>query len=72
MVLMLDLESHIPIYEQIQVSIISMIIDGDLEQGTQLPSVRQFASDLTINLHTVNKAYKNLENEGCYCWKSFV
>lgn len=64
MVITVNMDGHIPIYEQIQVEIIKKIILGEIENGSQLPSVRQFASDLSINLHTVNKAYKNLENEG--------
>ncbi len=64
MVLTLDMNGQMPIYEQIQQELIRMVIEGELEKGEQLPSVRQFASDLAINLHTVNKAYKNLENEG--------
>ena len=37
---------------------------GRLQPGDQLPSVRRLASDLGINLHTVNKAYAVLRDEG--------
>ncbi|GAA0179997.1 hypothetical protein SH2C18_27680 [Clostridium sediminicola] len=59
-----DIQSQVPIYEQIKSQIIKKIIDGELKDGVQVPSVRQLAADLGINLHTVNKSYKILENEG--------
>ena len=40
------------------------IATGQLEPGQSLPSVRSLASDLGINLHTVNKAYAVLRDEG--------
>ncbi|WP_291759364.1 GntR family transcriptional regulator [Bifidobacterium sp.] len=44
--------------------LIAAIADGELRPGDQLPSVRSLASDLGINLHTVNKAYAILREEG--------
>lgn len=64
MFIAIDLDSKLPIYEQIQNQIIIGISKGQLEADEVLPSVRQLASDLGINLHTVNKAYKELENRG--------
>lgn len=53
-----------PLYQQIYDQIIAGIATGELEPGTSLPSVRTLASDLGINLHTVNKAYAVLRDEG--------
>ncbi|HEX3028022.1 MAG TPA: GntR family transcriptional regulator [Clostridia bacterium] len=64
MIMSLDFESDIPIYLQIKMQIIEGIASGKLKQGEPLPSVRQFAADLGINLHTVNKAYTYLKQDG--------
>lgn len=53
-----------PLYMQIRSQIIAGIARGDLSAGDALPSVRRMASDLGINLHTVNKAYAVLRDEG--------
>lgn len=53
-----------PLYMQIRSQIIAGIARGDLAAGDALPSVRRLASDLGINLHTVNKAYAVLRDEG--------
>ena len=53
-----------PLYMQIRSQIIAGIARGDLTAGDALPSVRRLASDLGINLHTVNKAYTVLKQEG--------
>lgn len=62
--LTIDLTSEVPIYTQIRNGIIEGIIAGDLLPEESLPSVRQLAGDLGINLHTVNKAYGVLRREG--------
>ena len=64
MLIKLDFETDMPIYLQIKMQIIEGIATGKLKQGESLPSVRQFASDLGINLHTVNKAYTFLKQDG--------
>lgn len=64
MLLKLDFESEIPIYIQLRTQIIEGIATGILAPGEALPSVRQLASDLGINLHTVNKAYNLLKQDG--------
>lgn len=53
-----------PIYEQIIGQIKGMIMDGSLQQGTMLPSVRSLSKDLKISALTVKKAYDCLEEEG--------
>lgn len=64
MLLKLEPESEIPIYLQLRQQIINGVAQGTLKPGDTLPSVRQMAVDLGINLHTVNKAYALLQNEG--------
>ncbi|WP_040206015.1 GntR family transcriptional regulator [Neobacillus jeddahensis] len=64
MYIALDLESEEPIYTQLKNQIIAGIAKKELRSGDPLPSVRSLASDLGINLHTVNKAYQQLKQEG--------
>jgi len=53
-----------PVYEQIATQIRSRITAGDLRPGAPLPSVRTLASDLGVNLNTVARAYRVLEEQG--------
>ncbi|HEX7065856.1 MAG TPA: GntR family transcriptional regulator [Bacillales bacterium] len=64
MILQLDLESETPIYMQIKQQIMEGIALRSLVPGEPLPSVRSLAADLGINMHTVNKAYKLLKQDG--------
>ncbi len=60
----LDFHNRIPIYRQIQDSIIEMILLGVYPEGSQLPSVRSLAVELGTNPNTIQKAYQELENQG--------
>jgi GntR family transcriptional regulator len=53
-----------PIYQQIADGIKALIARGHLSEGMTLPSVRQVAGDLGINLNTVAVAYRQLQEEG--------
>ena len=53
-----------PIYEQINKQIKGQIINGDLEAGDALPSIRRLAKDLQISVITTKRAYEELEKEG--------
>ncbi|WP_168120314.1 GntR family transcriptional regulator [Paenibacillus sp. HB172176] len=64
MLLQIDLESETPIYTQLVQCVIEGIAMKELRPGEALPSVRSLAEDLGINLHTVNKAYQLLKQEG--------
>jgi DNA-binding transcriptional regulator YhcF (GntR family) len=64
MLIRIDLQSDVPIYLQLSNQIIEGIASGALRPGELLPSVRSLAADLGINLHTVNKAYTYLKQEG--------
>jgi len=62
--LKVDYHSGIPIYRQIIEFIKEAIMEGRLKPGDQLMSVRELARDINVNVNTVIKAYKELENEG--------
>ncbi|KMT21177.1 GntR family transcriptional regulator [Clostridium cylindrosporum] len=62
--IIINFESDVPIYIQIRNEIVKGIASGNLEDGYSLPSVRAFAEDIGINMHTVNKAYNMLKSEG--------
>lgn len=64
MILALDLQSETPIYMQLRNKIIEGIASKELELGEALPSVRSMASDLGVNMHTINKAYQLLKQDG--------
>lgn len=64
MIIRIDHALEEPLYLQIRAQIIAGIATGELAAGQPLPSVRSLASDLGINLHTVNKAYAVLRDEG--------
>jgi GntR family transcriptional regulator len=64
MLLTIEPTGDVPIYLQLRNQIVDALVRGELAEGDSLPSVRQLAVDLGINLHTVNKAYKVLEDEG--------
>lgn len=64
MILNLDFNSDVPIYAQIKEQIIKSIARGDLKINESLPSVRMMAEEIGVNLHTVNKSYNLLKDEG--------
>jgi len=53
-----------PIYEQIKEGLRKLVVSGALSAGEKLPSVRELASQLAINPNTIQRAYRELENEG--------
>ena len=56
--------SGVPIYRQLMDQLRSLIASGRLSAGDLVPSVRQMAEELQVNLMTVSKAYARLEAEG--------
>src|ERR1035437_324234 len=64
MFLTLQANDKRPIYQQITDGIKSLIAGGNLREGMTLPSVRQVAGDLGVNLNTVAVAYRQLQDEG--------
>lgn len=63
MMLSIDKTSSKPYYEQLVLSVKESVIQGVLQPGDQLPSVREAAKQLLMNPNTVSKAYKQLEAE---------
>jgi len=53
-----------PIYQQVADEIKALIVRGELAEGAALPSVRQLAADLGVNLNTIAVAYRALQEEG--------
>lgn len=53
-----------PIYEQIKDGVRKLVISGALRTDEKLPSVRELAAALAINPNTIQRAYRELENEG--------
>ena len=64
MVIEIDFNSDEAIYVQLMNQIIMGIATSRLQEGDPLPSVRQLADTVGINMHTVNKAYSLLRQEG--------
>jgi GntR family transcriptional regulator len=60
----LDESSGVPVYRQIIDHVLGGIATGTLRPGSQLPTVRQVAVDLSINPNTVVRAYRELEIRG--------
>ena len=64
MLIEIDFNSDEAIYIQLRNQIIMGIATAQLREGDSLPSVRQLAEDIGVNMHTVNKAYATLRQEG--------
>jgi GntR family transcriptional regulator len=64
MLLSIEPDGPVPIYQQIRDRIVEAIADGAQPAGSGLPSTRQLAVDLGVNFHTVNKSYDLLRQEG--------
>lgn len=60
----LDTSSGIPLYLQLKQQIIQRIIRGDWAPGYRLPTVRQLAVDVRINVNTVSRVYQEVERDG--------
>lgn len=64
MILEVDFNSEEALYIQLRNQIIVGIATNRLKEGESLPSVRQLAESIGINMHTVNKAYTVLKQDG--------
>ncbi|WP_346662614.1 GntR family transcriptional regulator [uncultured Merdimonas sp.] len=64
MLIEIDFNSDEALYVQLQNQIILGIATDMIKEGDALPSVRQLADTVGINMHTVNKAYTILKQEG--------
>jgi GntR family transcriptional regulator len=63
-ILSIDRESKKSVYEQVASQVRQLVASGALVPGATLPSVRQLAGDLGVNLNTVARAYRLLKAEG--------
>lgn len=64
MIIEIDFNSSEALYLQLCNQIILGIATSKIREGDLLPSVRQMADNIGINMHTVNKAYTILRQEG--------
>ena len=64
MLIEIDFNSDEAIYMQVRNQIIMGIATAEIREGDALPTVRQMAQAVGINMHTVNKAYSLLRQEG--------
>ncbi len=64
MIISIDFNSDEAIYVQLCNQIIMQIATEEIKEGDNLPSVRELADTIGINMHTVNKAYAILRQEG--------
>lgn len=64
MIVRIDFNSDEALYMQLYNQIIIGIANSEIREGDNLPSVRELAEDIGINMHTVNKAYGILKQEG--------
>ena len=64
MLLHLEFDSEVPIYQQIRNQIVLGIARGELRSGEKLPTIRALAEETGINMMTVSKAYQLLKQEG--------
>ncbi len=64
MLFRIDTSSGDPLYAQLAAQVRSGVARGELRAGERLPSARELAASLDVNLHTVLHAYQDLRDEG--------
>ena len=57
-------QSELPIYAQIREQVKEQILNGQIEEGSVLPSIRQLAKEVGVSVITTTRAYSDLEAEG--------
>jgi DNA-binding transcriptional regulator YhcF (GntR family) len=62
--LKIDISSDVPAYRQIADQVRALVVEGVLEAGDSLPTVRKLALDLGIHFNTIAEAYRTLAREG--------
>ena len=61
---MIQFDKRLPVYEQIIDYVKKQIVSGEWELGKELPSRREFASQLQVNPNTVQRAFREMEEMG--------
>ena len=61
---LLNPQSKLPLYEQLVEQLRKQIVLGNAAPGSPLPSVRQLSVELGVNQNTIQKAYREMEQEG--------
>ncbi len=64
MEIIISSNSSMPIYEQITSQVKAQVMDGRLQQGESIPSMRALAKSLHISVITVQRAYEDLQRDG--------
>ncbi|HCW51249.1 MAG TPA: GntR family transcriptional regulator, partial [Clostridiales bacterium] len=64
MLIVLDNSNPAPLYQQIVDQVRAKVLAGEIQPGTQLPSIRQLAADLLTSVITTKRAYQELEAAG--------
>lgn len=57
-------QSELPIYAQIKEQLKEQILNGQIPEGSTLPSIRQLAKEVGVSVITTTRAYSDLEEEG--------
>ena len=57
-------QSELPIYAQIKEQLKEQILNGQIPEGSTLPSIRQLAKEVGVSVITTTRAYNDLEAEG--------
>jgi GntR family transcriptional regulator len=60
----INFRSGLPIYVQIIEQVEKQVLQGELQPGDQLPTVRQLAAELRVNFNTIARAYRLLDEVG--------
>lgn len=64
MKILISNQSELPIYAQIKEQIKEQILNGQIPEGTALPSIRKLAKEIGVSVITTTRAYNDLEEEG--------
>lgn len=64
MKILISNQSELPIYAQIKEQLKDQILNGEISEGTILPSIRQLAKEIGVSVITTTRAYNELEAEG--------
>ncbi len=62
--LVIDPHSNVPVYRQVVDNLRSLLVEGALQPGTTLPTVRELGLELGVHFNTIAEAYRLLASEG--------